>query len=95
MTNVTNVGGCAGDEVVQLYLRDCLSSVVAYDSVLRGFERITLEPGQSRTVRFELGPEAMQMLDKEMRWVVEPGEFEVRIGSSSEDIRLRGTITVE
>ena len=92
---VTNTGSRTGDEVVQLYLRDCLSSVVAYDSVLRGFERITLEPGQSRTVRFELGPEAMQMLDKQMRWVVEPGEFEVRIGSSSEDIRLRGTITVE
>ena len=92
---VTNSGSRTGDEVVQLYLRDCLSSVVAYDSVLRGFERISLEPGQSRAVRFTLGPESMQMLDKEMKWVVEPGDFEVRVGSSSEDIRLRGTITVK
>ena len=92
---VTNTGSRAGDEVVQLYIRDCLSSVVAYDSVLRGFERISLEPGQSRTVRFTLGPSAMQLLDKEMKWVVEPGDFEVRVGSSSEDIRLRGTLTVK
>ena len=92
---VTNTGARAGDEVVQLYLRDCISSVVAYDSVLRGFERISLAPGESRRVHFELGPEAMQLLDKDMKWVVEPGDFEVRVGSSSEDIRLRGTITVE
>ncbi len=92
---VTNTGRRAGDEVVQLYLRDCISSVVAYDSVLRGFERISLEPGQSRTVRFFLGPGAMQLLDKEMKWTVEPGEFEVRVGSSSEDIRLRGTLTIQ
>ncbi len=90
---VTNTGSRAGDEVVQLYLRDKISSVVAYDSQLRGFERITLEPGESKTVRFRIGPEQMVMLDKDMNWTVEPGEFEVRIGSSSEDIRLRETFT--
>ena len=95
LCTVTNTGSRTGDEVVQLYLQDKISSVVAYDSVLRGFERITLEPGQSRTVRFELGPEQMVLLDKDMHWVVEPGEFEVRVGSSSEDIRLKGTLTVE
>ena len=92
---VTNTGTRAGDEVVQLYLRDNISSLVAYDSMLRGFERITLKPGESRRVRFEIGPEQMVMLDKDMHWVVEPGEFEVRVGSSSEDIRLNGTLTVE
>jgi beta-glucosidase len=68
---------------------------VAYDSQLRGFERITLQPGESRTVRFRIGPEQMVMLDKDMNWTVEPGEFELRIGSSSEDIRLKETLTVQ
>ena len=91
---VTNTGSRAGDEVVQLYMQDKISSVVAYDSQLRGFERITLQPGESQVVRFRIGPEQMVMLDKDMKWVVEPGDFEVRIGSSSEDIRLRETLTV-
>ena len=92
---VTNTGSRAGDEVVQLYLQDKISSVVAYESQLRGFERISLQPGESRTVRFTLGPEQMVMLDKDMNWTVEPGDFEVRIGSSSEDIRLKETLTVK
>ena len=92
---VTNTGSRAGDEVVQLYLQDKISSVVAYESQLRGFERITLQPGESRTVRFSLGPEQMVLLDKDMNWTVEPGDFEVRIGSSSEDIRLKETLTVK
>jgi beta-glucosidase len=92
---VTNTGSRAGDEVVQLYLQDKISSVVAYDSQLRGFERVTLQPGEGRTVRFRIGPEQMVMLDKDMNWTVEPGEFELRIGSSSEDIRLKETLTVQ
>ncbi len=62
---------------------------------MRGFERITLQPGESRTVRFTLGPEQMVLLDKDMNWTVEPGDFEVRVGSSSEDIRLKETLTVK
>lgn len=92
--NVTNTGRRAGDEVVQLYIRDMVSSVVAYDSMLRGFERVSLEPGQTKTVSFTLTPESFQMLDKDMKWTVEPGEFELRIGASSEDIRLKETITL-
>ena len=92
---VTNTGSRQGDEVVQLYLRDKVSSYVAYDSVLRGFERIRLAPGERRTVSFTLTPEDMRMMDKDMHWTVESGDFEVRVGSSSEDIRLRGTITVK
>ena len=92
---VTNTGSRQGDEVVQLYLRDKISSFVAYDSVLRGFERVRLAPGERRTVRFPLTPDDFRMMDKDMHWTVEPGDFEVRIGSSSEDIRLRGTLTVQ
>jgi beta-glucosidase len=88
--DVTNTGSRTGDEVVQLYLQDVLSSVITYEQVLRGFERITLAPGEMRSVSFTLGPEAMQLLDAQMNWVVEPGMFEVRVGTSSGDIRLKG-----
>lgn len=90
--NVTNTGSRAGDEVVQLYVRDKVSSVIAYDSVLRGFERITLRPGETKQVTFTLTPEDLQLLDRHMQWTVEPGEFEFMIGASSEDIRLRQTV---
>ncbi len=88
--DLTNTGQRAGDEVVQLYVRDKLSSVITYDSQLRGFQRVTLQPGETRRIHFTLLPEDLEMLDKDMHWIVEPGEFEVLIGSSSEDIRLKG-----
>ena len=86
--DVTNTGNRAGDEVVQLYLKDLVSSVITYEKVLRGFERVSLAPGQTRTVTVTLGPEDLQLLDRKMHWVVEPGMFEVQLGSSSTDIRL-------
>lgn len=92
--NVRNTGKYAGDEVVQLYVKDMVSSVVAYDSVLRGFERVSLEPGQVKKVSFTLTDASFQMLDRDMKWTVEPGDFEIRIGASSEDIRLRQTIAL-
>ena len=92
---LTNVGKMTGDEVVQLYVRDKYSSVVTYDSVLRGFERVSLEPGESKVVRFHLSPEDLQILDKDMHWTVEPGEFEIMAGSSSTDIRLSQTVELE
>jgi beta-glucosidase len=92
--DVTNTGTRAGDEVVQLYLQDVLSSVITYEQVLRGFERIRLAAGEKRTVSFALDAEAMQMLDAQMQWVVEPGAFEVRVGSSSTDIRLTGRFDI-
>lgn len=91
---ITNTGSCEGTEVVQLYLRDEVSSVVTYDSQLRGFERVNLKPGESKTVHFKLTDQDMQILDKQMKWTVEPGEFQVRIGSSSKDIRLKGTFVI-
>jgi beta-glucosidase len=76
---------------VQLYIRDKVSSVTTYDSVLRGFERVTLKPGQVREVEFTVPFKEMALLNKEMKWVVEAGEFEFMAGSSSEDIRLTVT----
>ena len=89
--DIRNTGSREGTEVVQLYVRDSYSSVVTYDSVLRGFERIRLAPGEQGHVRFFLMPDDFRILDKDMKWVAEPGEFEIRVGASSEDIRLKGT----
>jgi beta-glucosidase len=91
---VRNVGAVAGDEVVQLYLRDELASVARPVTELAGFRRVHLEPGQSAEVAFEVGPDRLRMLDERMRWVVEPGAFRVMVGASSKDIRLRGELAV-
>ncbi len=87
--DITNNGSRKGDEVVQLYVKDRISSVITYETQLRGFERISLQPGEKKTVKFLLQPDDLAILDKDMNWTVEPGEFEVRVGSSSEDIRLK------
>lgn len=91
---VTNTGDRTGDEVVQLYLTDDVSSVTTYTKVLRGFERITLAPGEFRSLTFMLGPQEMGLWDKDMRFTVEPGSFTVGVGASSQDIRLEGHFTL-
>jgi beta-glucosidase len=91
---VKNVGTVAGDEVVQLYLRDVLTSVSRPLIELAGFARIHLKPGEEREVTFPVAPEHLRLLDREMRWVVEPGTFRVMVGASSKDIRLRGELVV-
>ncbi|GAA4730394.1 glycoside hydrolase family 3 N-terminal domain-containing protein [Flavisolibacter ginsenosidimutans] len=93
--DVTNTGKIKGDEVVQLYVKDVVSSVTTYESVLRGFERIGLNPGETKTVKFVLYPDDLALLDKNMNWTVEPGQFQIWIGASSVDIRLKKTITVK
>ena len=80
---VANVGARAGDEVVQLYVRDRVASVARPLLELKGFERVTLAPGERRTVRFVLGPEAFRFFDVDMREVVEPGLFDIGVGNSS------------
>ena len=85
---LTNTGDVAGDEVAQLYINDEISSVTTYVKVLRGFERVTLQPGESRRISFTLTPSDLALWDKSGRFVVEPGWFRVMIGSSSDDIRL-------
>jgi len=86
--DVTNTGQRKGDDVVQLYLKQEFSDVTTYEYDLRGFERVPLEPGETKTVRFILHPDDLAILDKNMNWTVEPGKFMVMIGSSSEDIKL-------
>ena len=92
---VTNTGKVKGDEVVQLYIRDEVSSVTTYTKVLRGFERITLNPGESREVRFVLHPRDLSLWDKDMNFVVEPGNFRVMVGASSQDIRMETKLQVQ
>ena len=93
--DVTNTGSRKGDEVVQLYFKQETSSVTVYESQLRGFERITLAPNETKTVHFTLTPRDISLLDKNMKRVVEPGAFDVMIGSSSEDIRLSKQFVIE
>lgn len=92
---VTNTGKRAGDEVVQLYTRDVISSVTTYEKNLAGFERIHLRPGETQTVTFTLDRKHFELLNADMKWVVEPGEFSIMAGASSEDIRLIGMLQVE
>jgi beta-glucosidase len=84
--DVDNVGKRAGDEVVQLYIRDMAATMTRPVKELKAFQRLTLRPGEKRRVEFKLGPEQLGSYNREMRFVVEPGEFRVMVGSSSEDV---------
>lgn len=92
---VKNTGNMAGDEVVQLYTRDVVSSVTTYEKNLAGFERVHLQPGETKEVKFTIDRKHLELLDADMKWVVEPGEFVVMAGSSSEDIRQTTVLNVE
>lgn len=91
---IKNTGKIKGDEVVQLYLRDEISSVTTYTKVLRGFERISLKAGEEQTVHFRLRPQDLGLWDKNMNFRVEPGSFKVMLGASSTDIRLHGQFEI-
>jgi beta-glucosidase len=93
LAEVSNTGGRAGHEVVQLYLRDRVSSVTRPVKELKGFAKVFLRPGERTTVTFDITPEALAFHDLEMREVVEPGEFSVMVGTSSRDEDLR-TVTL-
>lgn len=93
--DVTNTGQRKGDDVVELYLKQELSDVTVYDYDLRGFDRVTLEPGEKKTVEFTLHPDDLAILDKNMNWTVEPGKYQVMIGASSEDLKLKQEFDVE
>ncbi len=92
---ITNTGSFDGDEVVQLYIKDEFASVARPVRELKGFERIHLKKGESKTVSFDIGPEQLTMFDKDLNPVVEPGSFIIMIGASSNDIRLRTLLEVE
>jgi beta-glucosidase len=91
---VTNTGGRAGEEVVQLYLRDDVASVTRPVMELRGFEKVLLQPGETRTVSFRLTPDDLAFYDRSMRRVIEPGTFTVFVGGSSAETR-RAVFRVE
>jgi beta-glucosidase len=91
---LTNTGEYAGEEIVQLYIRDPVCSVTRPVKELRGFEKVQLSPGEIKEVSFQLSTDDLRFYDQHMEYVVEPGKFEIMIGSSSEDIKLRGAIHV-
>ncbi len=92
---VTNSGKRAGDEVVQLYVHDVKASVQRPSKELRGFERVSLQPGETKTVSFLLPANKLSFYDETThRFITEPGAFDIMVGSSSEDIRLQTTLTV-
>ena len=91
---VRNAGSRAGAEVVQLYVTEPVASVVRLVKELRGFQKVSLAPGESRKVEFTLGPGELTLFDRNMERVVEPGAFEIRVGASSKDIRLKGKFEV-
>jgi beta-glucosidase len=92
---IRNSGRTEGAEVVQLYMKDVLASVSQPVTQLKGFQKINLKPGEVKEVTFEITPEMLKLLNQEMKWVVEPGEFRFMIGSSCKDIRLHGNLKVK
>ena len=93
--DIKNVGAIDGEEVVQLYIRDELASVSRPIKELKGFTRIALKAGETQKVTFELGPDELSMLDKDLKRLVEAGDFRIMIGASSKDIKLRKILTVK
>ena len=92
--DVTNTGSCEADEVMQLYVHDCEATVTRPVKELAGFKRLTLKPGETGSVAFMLSMSQLGFYDREMAFVVEPGNMDVMLGSSSEDIRLRGAFEI-
>ncbi len=93
--DVTNVGKQPGVETVQLYLHELYTPVATPVKNLRGFERVVLNPGETKTVTMKLTPEDLMLLDRNMHWTVVPGTFDVMIGKSSADIVLSGPLEVK
>jgi beta-glucosidase len=94
--SVANTGPRTGQEIVQVYVRDVQSRLIRPEKELKAFAKIALAPGETRTVTFTLDRDALEYYDPARPgWILEPGAFEVLAGSSSRDIRLRGTVTIE
>jgi beta-glucosidase len=91
---VTNTGQRAGEEVVQLYIRDEYASVARPVSELKGFQRTFINAGESKRITFEITPDMLMMLDKDLRNVIEPGDFRIMVGASSQDIRLKTNLNL-
>jgi beta-glucosidase len=92
--NIKNTGDYDGEEIVQLYINDEVSSVTQYVKQLRGFERVSLKAGEEKKVNFTINPDDLALHNRNMKLVVEPGKFNVYIGSSSTDVRLEDSFTL-
>ena len=93
--DIKNTGTKDGDEVVQLYIKDIEASSPRPIKELKGFSRISLKAGETKTVKFTLKPSQLQMINNKGEKVVEAGDFEIQMGSSSADIKLKKTITLK
>ncbi|OON60813.1 beta-glucosidase [Massilia sp. KIM] len=91
---LANTGARAGEEVVQLYIRDKVASLVRPVMELKGFRKLKLEPGERRTLSFQVDRDTLSFHNAKLQWVAEPGEFEIMVGSASDAIRLRGALTL-
>jgi beta-glucosidase len=92
LVDVTNTGRRAGTEVVQLYIRDLVSSVTRPVKELKGFQKVSLKPGEKKTVALDIVPESLAFYDVNLKYVVEPGEFEIMVGTSSRAADLQKLI---
>jgi beta-glucosidase len=92
LVDVTNTGKREGTEVVQLYIRDQVSSVTRPVKELKGFQKISLKPGETRSVALDITPESLAFYDVNLRYVVEPGEFDILVGNSSRDADLQKVV---
>lgn len=90
---VKNTGEREGDEIVQIYIKDVISSVTTYEKRLIGFERVHLAPGESRRIDFRIRRDAFEIIDRQFNRTIEPGDFRIMAGAASDDIRLESTIT--
>ena len=89
-----NTGKVEGQEIVQLYIRDMVSSVTLPIKELKGFQKVGLKPGESKNITFKLSTNDLKFYNQKMEYVVEPGEFKIMIGASSDDIRIEGMVSV-
>jgi beta-glucosidase len=92
LVDVTNTGKREGAEVVQMYIRDRISSVTRPVKELKGFKKVSLKPGETRTIALDITPESLAFYDVNMKYVVEPGEFEIMVGNSSRDADLQKVV---
>ena len=92
---LANTGKYAGEEVVQLYIRDKVSSVVRPLKELKGFQKITLQPGEKTTVRFVISKEQLSFFNRDLQWVAEPGEFDIMMGTASDNIQWTGKLILQ
>ncbi len=93
--DVQNIGERTGDEIVQLYITDMKSTISVPAIELQGFKKVSLKPGEKKTVKFKLNYENLGLYNRFLEFVVEPGKFEVLIGSSCEDIRVKSSFSVK